>query len=357
MLSGETSVGEHPITAVETMARIIESTEDHGLHHMREIDWQPHTRGGIIAKAAAEVAEAVGAKFLVAFTVSGDSAKRLSRYRGPIPVLAFTPRGAHPLAARADLGRRDLPGCRGRAHRRDGAPGRRGAARTSAASRRATSSSSSPARPPASPARPTRCASTGWATRSTASRRPTAALADRPPRPSASGEQATFLAQDCGSDHSPGAPADTPGAQVGDPIPARNVAGSRATESRRTSRPECSAFGPISSSSRATASRRAPPRPTRVAQLWTRQPSEWKSPRRKSAGWAMTTSSLPLREHDRALVLAPGPVLGEKARPVLPVRATTGARAYARDVLRGRGTSRTSTLADEPRTWARVRRT
>ena len=92
MLSGETSVGEHPITAVQTMARIIESTEDHGLHHMREIDWQPHTRGGIIAKAAAEVAEAVGAKFLVAFTVSGDSAKRLSRYRGPIPVLAFTPR-------------------------------------------------------------------------------------------------------------------------------------------------------------------------------------------------------------------------------------------------------------------------
>ncbi|KRF34313.1 pyruvate kinase [Nocardioides sp. Soil805] len=91
MLSGETSVGEHPVTAVETMARIIESTEDHGLHHMREIDWQPHTRGGIIAKAAAEVAEAVGAKFLVAFTVSGDSAKRLSRYRGPIPVLAFTP--------------------------------------------------------------------------------------------------------------------------------------------------------------------------------------------------------------------------------------------------------------------------
>jgi pyruvate kinase len=91
MLSGETSVGEHPITAVQTMARIIESTENHGLHHMREIDWQPHTRGGIIAKAAAEVAEAVGAKFLVAFTVSGDSARRLSRYRGPIPILAFTP--------------------------------------------------------------------------------------------------------------------------------------------------------------------------------------------------------------------------------------------------------------------------
>jgi pyruvate kinase len=91
MLSGETSVGEYPIEVVETMARIISSTEDHELHHMAAIDWQPRTRGGVIAKAAAEVADRVGAKFLVAFTQSGDSARRLARYRGHIPVLAFTP--------------------------------------------------------------------------------------------------------------------------------------------------------------------------------------------------------------------------------------------------------------------------
>ncbi|GAA2117618.1 pyruvate kinase [Nocardioides bigeumensis] len=91
MLSGETSVGEYPIIAVETMARIIVSTEDHELRKMAAIDWQPRTQGGVIAKAAAEVAEAVGASYLVAFTQSGDSAKRISRYRGPIPVLAFTP--------------------------------------------------------------------------------------------------------------------------------------------------------------------------------------------------------------------------------------------------------------------------
>jgi pyruvate kinase len=91
MLSGETSVGEYPIETVRTMARIISSTEDHELHHMAAIDWQPKTRGGVIAKAAAEVGERVGAKFLVAFTQSGDSARRLARYRGPIPVLAFTP--------------------------------------------------------------------------------------------------------------------------------------------------------------------------------------------------------------------------------------------------------------------------
>ena len=91
MLSGETSVGEFPLEAVEVMARIIESTEDHGLARMTAIDWQPRTRGGVIAKAAAEVAERVGAKYLVAFTQSGDSARRLSRYRGQIPMLAFTP--------------------------------------------------------------------------------------------------------------------------------------------------------------------------------------------------------------------------------------------------------------------------
>ncbi len=91
MLSGETSVGEYPIEAVRTMARIISSTEDHELHHMAAIDWQPRTRGGVIAKAAAEVADRVGAKYLVAFTQSGDSARRLARYRGSIPVLAFTP--------------------------------------------------------------------------------------------------------------------------------------------------------------------------------------------------------------------------------------------------------------------------
>ena len=95
MLSGETSVGEYPVHTVETMARIITATEQHALSEdsrtIAEIEWDPHTKGGVIAKAAAEVAERVGAKYVVAFTQSGDSAKRMSRLRGPIPVLAFTP--------------------------------------------------------------------------------------------------------------------------------------------------------------------------------------------------------------------------------------------------------------------------
>ncbi|HEY0890193.1 MAG TPA: pyruvate kinase [Nocardioides sp.] len=93
MLSAETSVGEYPVHTVETMARIIEATEHHAYEAkgLAPIDWSPRTKGGIIAKAAEEVAERVGAKYLVAFTTTGDSAMRLSRLRGPIPLLAFTP--------------------------------------------------------------------------------------------------------------------------------------------------------------------------------------------------------------------------------------------------------------------------
>lgn len=44
-----------------------------------------------MARAAAEMGDFLGAKFLVAFTQSGDTVRRLSRYRSPIPLLAFTP--------------------------------------------------------------------------------------------------------------------------------------------------------------------------------------------------------------------------------------------------------------------------
>jgi pyruvate kinase len=91
MLSGETSVGDYPVVTVQTMARIVDNTESHGLGQVQDIDWDPHTTSGVITKAAAEVGMRINAKFLVAFTHSGDAARRLSRLRSPIPVLAFTP--------------------------------------------------------------------------------------------------------------------------------------------------------------------------------------------------------------------------------------------------------------------------
>jgi pyruvate kinase len=91
MLSGETSVGQYPVETVATMARTVATTEQHGLDKVADVDWQPKTRSGIICKAAVEVAERCDAKYLVAFTQSGDSARRLARIRSDVPVLAFTP--------------------------------------------------------------------------------------------------------------------------------------------------------------------------------------------------------------------------------------------------------------------------
>ena len=91
MLSGETSIGEYPIEAVRTMARIIENTEELGRERMAPLGTTPYTRGGAITRAAAEIGDTLGVKYLVTFTQSGDSARRMSRLRSQIPLLAFTP--------------------------------------------------------------------------------------------------------------------------------------------------------------------------------------------------------------------------------------------------------------------------
>ncbi|MEV7285822.1 pyruvate kinase [Streptomyces sp. NPDC093252] len=94
MLSGETSVGKYPIETVRTMAKIVEAAEEDllakGLPPLTDNN-KPRTQGGAVARAAAEMGDFLGATFLVAFTQSGDTARRLSRYRSPIPLLAFTP--------------------------------------------------------------------------------------------------------------------------------------------------------------------------------------------------------------------------------------------------------------------------
>ncbi|MET8695060.1 pyruvate kinase [Streptomyces bauhiniae] len=97
MLSAETSVGRYAVEAVCTMAKIVAAAEEEmlakGLPPLTERN-KPRTQGGAVARAAAEMGDFLGARFLVAFTQSGDTARRLSRYRSPIPVLAFTPEPA-----------------------------------------------------------------------------------------------------------------------------------------------------------------------------------------------------------------------------------------------------------------------
>jgi len=89
MLSGETSVGKHPLEAVRTMSRIIAAVEQNStaappLTHV------PRTKRGVISYAARDIGERLDAKALVAFTQSGDTVRRLARLHTPLPLLAFT---------------------------------------------------------------------------------------------------------------------------------------------------------------------------------------------------------------------------------------------------------------------------
>lgn len=91
MLSGETSVGRYPVETVETMAKIIASTEEHGLYLIAPLKTEPRSKGGVVCKAAEQVARTLGCRYLVTFTQSGDTARRMSRLRTSVPILAFTP--------------------------------------------------------------------------------------------------------------------------------------------------------------------------------------------------------------------------------------------------------------------------
>ncbi|MGB3414169.1 MAG: pyruvate kinase [Microbacteriaceae bacterium] len=91
MLSGETSVGAHPIEAVSIMAKIIESTEEHGLERIPPLGTRPRTQGGALTLASVGIAEFIDAKAYCVFSESGDSVRRMSRLRDRLPIYAFTP--------------------------------------------------------------------------------------------------------------------------------------------------------------------------------------------------------------------------------------------------------------------------
>ncbi len=97
MLSAETSVGAYPIETVRTMAQIM-TTAQKGAELYGPPELPPAEglvgRGSAIARAAAHVGAQVGARFLVAFTQTGTTARRLAIHRSPIPLLAFTQEAA-----------------------------------------------------------------------------------------------------------------------------------------------------------------------------------------------------------------------------------------------------------------------
>lgn len=89
MLSGETSVGIDPQNVVRTMGRIVQSAETGG--QVPPLSHVPRTKRGVVSYSARDIAERLNAKAIVAFTTSGDTAKRVARLHSKLPLLAFTP--------------------------------------------------------------------------------------------------------------------------------------------------------------------------------------------------------------------------------------------------------------------------
>ncbi len=96
MLSGETASGKYPVESVEMMDRIVRSAESSMRQTFPRIgsgepakipaDF-PDVTCGVACRAAREC----GARLIVAFTLTGTTARLLSHYRPTVPIVAFSP--------------------------------------------------------------------------------------------------------------------------------------------------------------------------------------------------------------------------------------------------------------------------
>ena len=92
MLSGETAAGKHPVESVAVMAKIAEATEkkiDYA-RRFHDTQFQTHSTVDAISHAVCAMAIDVGAKAIVACSLSGKTVRMISRFRAPVDILGVT---------------------------------------------------------------------------------------------------------------------------------------------------------------------------------------------------------------------------------------------------------------------------
>jgi pyruvate kinase len=91
MLSAETAIGEYPVQAVETMARIARAVEPSlGYRHQLPGAAEEPTVGRAMSNAACDLAEALAAKAILVPTFTGRTASAVARLRPRRPIVALT---------------------------------------------------------------------------------------------------------------------------------------------------------------------------------------------------------------------------------------------------------------------------
>lgn len=94
MLSAETAIGKYPVQTIRMMARIAQETEEALPYEQmltERAKWLEPETSELISYNACYTAHTLGAAAIVAYTRSGSTAGRVSKYRPRVPVLALTP--------------------------------------------------------------------------------------------------------------------------------------------------------------------------------------------------------------------------------------------------------------------------
>ena len=92
MLSGETAAGKYPVESVAVMAKIAEATENKidYAERFRNAEFITHTTVDAISHATCGMAIDIGAKAIVVCSLSGGTARMISRFRPPVEILGLT---------------------------------------------------------------------------------------------------------------------------------------------------------------------------------------------------------------------------------------------------------------------------
>lgn len=94
MLSGETAIGSFPIETIETMNKIIDSTEfsmDYDELLIKHTTNEKKDVTTVISHSVVDAANMLNAKAIIATTLSGYTAKKISSHRPCCPIIATTP--------------------------------------------------------------------------------------------------------------------------------------------------------------------------------------------------------------------------------------------------------------------------
>lgn len=92
MLSGETAAGKYPVLTVATMAKIAEKTEESIHYHKRflKTDFTIKNDMDAISHSVCGMAIDIGAKAIVVCSISGMTARMVSRFRPPVDILGLS---------------------------------------------------------------------------------------------------------------------------------------------------------------------------------------------------------------------------------------------------------------------------